>query len=171
MQASPRVAQELRLRVERKDSSTAGSRTPHQQNGSPRRGGIIDPQEVLVAFQRGVSMGMTQAAQAQLMPPPLYPQYPCYSAFDPSLTQSNLSAAAGSDASLPNSQAFGNGYIGPMPGEISYANPPAHYGHYAPPQPHHHYVVPNPVVSHYQWPPATTADENVKNTRGLQEEH
>lgn len=159
MQASPRVAQELHLRVERKESSTASPRTSHNSSGSPRRNGLIDPQEVLVAFQRGVSMGMSHAAQAQIMPPPIYTNYPFYPAFDAPIPQTGVPASGSGDPSLTSSHAFGNSYMASVPGQVSYTNPPANYGHYT--QPHPHYVVPNPVVSQYQWPPANTTEDNI----------
>ncbi|KAL9127080.1 MAG: hypothetical protein Q9217_003982 [Psora testacea] len=159
VQASPRIYQGLSLRVELKESPNAASRTLGSFCGSPRRMGLLDSGDVLVAFQRGVSMGMNQAAQAQMMPPPTYTQYPYYPAYDASITQQSVPVTTSSNEIATSPQAYGNGYMAAPLGQFQYPATAAPYGHYQ--QPQQQYVIENPFIPQYQWPPASASSAKI----------
>ena len=155
----------LHFRVEHKEQPNA-SRAFHGFSGSPRQNTLHNSQDLLVAFQRGVSMGMSQAAQAQMIAHPIYPQYQFYPAFDPTVTAPNTPAAASGDAPASGPQGLTNGFMGAIAAQYSGSPSTANYGIYAEQQ---QYMAPNPVVSNYQWPLATgQAEENTASnaTRG-----
>ena len=160
VQASPRAYHGLGLRVEHKEQSNFGSRGLHNFAGSPHRIGALDSQEVLAAFQRGVSMGMNQA-QVQMIPPPVYSQYPYYAGYDSNSMQHATPAATSGVDVAASPQAYGNGYVAPTLNQFQYpANPPTYVQYQQAQQP---YIVPNPTIPHYQWPLANAGSDNTSN--------
>ncbi|KAL9100380.1 MAG: hypothetical protein Q9163_004238 [Psora crenata] len=158
VQASPRVYEGFSLRVEHKESSGAPSRPLLGLGGSPRHMEVPSPQEVLAAFQRGVSIGMNQATHAQIMPPPVYPPYPYYPPYDPSVTAQNVPATTSGNDAPTGPQAYGSGYMAAPPGHMQYPATPAPYGHYS--QSAQPYTVPNSLIPLYQWPPVSASTDN-----------
>ena len=168
VQASPKNFQGLR--VEHKEPSSSVSRVSHGFSGSPRRNGLAESQEVLMAFQRGLSMGMSQAAQSHMVAPPVHPYYPYYAQYDHSLQQPSVSGPINNEsAAATGSQLYGSGYMGPIPGHFPYTPTTAPMTQY--PQQHQQFVLPHPVISQYQWPPVHVHDEStLVNTNGQRED-
>lgn len=162
VQAGPRVYQDLHLRVEHKDPSTLASRSGHSYNGSPLRKGLLESQEVVAAFQRGVSVGMSQAAQAQLIPPPFYPQYQYYPTYDAGLQPTHGLPSLNTDSPTTSAPGFSGSYVS------AYSSGAPQYGNYGQGQ---QYLSTNASNSPYQWP-STNYDEYgvpyVNNSQELQ---
>ena len=141
----------VRLRVERKEWVDPATRrfSPTKAGGSPPDRFYTDPQEAMaVLFQRGVSIGMANAAasQAQASPPPVYAPYAYYQPYNQMMYGSYPQMDTEASTGL---QAHGNGYI-PMPmGQFQYPQASAYAAQYPP-------VSNRPV---YQWPPANSADD------------
>ena len=170
VQASPRTYQGLNLRVEHKEPSNAASRMVHGFSGSPRRNGLFENHEVLAAFQRGVSMGMSQAAHAQLIPPPIYPSYHYYPSYDTAVQQNSLPASSNNESPSATPQVYTTGYLGPVPGQFSYSPTQAQLAQYQ--QHQQQLLMSNPVISQYQWPPTAAHEDNPsKNGNVHREEH
>ena len=149
----------VRLRVERKEWVDPATRrfSPIKAGGSPPDRFYTDPQEAMaVLFQRGVSIGMANAAasQAQTSPPPVYSPYAYYQPYNQMMYGSY--PQMDTEAS-PGLQAQGNPYM-PMPmpmGQFQYPQASTYTAQYPP-------ASNRPV---YQWPPAnSTADATATST-------
>lgn len=144
----------VHLRVERKEWVDPATRrfSPMQAGGSPRDRLYADSQEAMaILFQRGVSIGMANAAasQAQASPPPMYPPYAYYQPY----SQMQYGSYVGANPQMENEaatglQAHGNTYMHMPMGQFQYPQSPT-YVQYAP-------VSQRPV---YQWPPINSADD------------
>ncbi len=156
VQASPRIYGNARLRVERKESTDPSARlnTFMTSGGSPSSPYMGDSHDQMaMLYQRGLYAGLTQAAQAQAMPPPMWAGFPYYQPYDPSgyghlagvpaVTSDNNTAAA--------LQSHPNGYASQAMGQVQYPQPTAQYVQY--PQ--------QPPRASYQWPPAASASDNI----------
>ena len=154
VQASPRMYGVDRLRVERKEIS--GTFAPRERlfasGGSPGSPLFADSHEQMAnLLQRVYNFGITQGAQTQAMPPPVYAPYPYYQPYDlsqygqysPSAAQIDSNTAAGV-------QAHGNGYPAQAMGHFQYSQTPSSYVQY--PQ--------QPASRPYQWPPASASADN-----------
>ena len=154
VQASPRMHGVDRLRVERKEIS--GTFAPRERlfasGGSPGSPLFADSHEQMAnLLQRVYNFGITQGAQTQAMPPPVYAPYPFYQPYDlsqygqytASATQIDSNTAAGV-------QAHGNGYPPQAMGHFQYSQTPSPYIQY--PQ--------QPASRPYQWPPASASADN-----------
>lgn len=154
VQASPRMYGVDRLRVERKEIS--GTFAPRDRifasGGSPGSPYFADSHEQMAnLLQRVYSFGMTQGAQTQAMPPPVYAPYPYYQPYD----LSQYGQFATSTAPIDNNtatgiQTHGNGYPAQTMGHFQYPQTPTSYLQY--PQ--------QPAPRSYQWPPATASADN-----------
>lgn len=101
---------------------------------------------------------MSQALQAQVIVPPMYPQYQYYPSFNPHLVTPNTPAATGGDISTTSPQVLPNGFMDAIAAQFSGSPSSVNYGHFTE---QHPYVAPNPVVSNYQWPvPTSQAEES-----------
>lgn len=103
-------------------------------------------------YQRGLYAGLTQAAQAQAMPPPVWAPFSFYQPYEPAqcgaftgvpTMPTDNNAAAG----LP---AHSNAYTTQAMNQFHYAQAPGHYLQY--PQ--------QPTRATYQWPPAGFAGDD-----------
>ena len=148
VQAGPRVYEGLHIRVEHKDM---GGRPAASFGGSPRRNGVDSP-EFLAAFQRGVSIGMSHATQAQLFPATYYTQYPYYTSFGEGSAQPTMS---GSDQKTVNvgGQSYGDGFANVVPSQYSVPPAPSRFNQFDIPQP----FIPS-LPAPYQWPVPTYDD-------------
>lgn len=175
-----------RLRVETKESIDPFARR-NNFGGSPRDAYTMQAsQDMTMHFQRGVYAGIAQAAQAQaISPPPVYAAYPStyYQAYDPSqYSQYTAPAAPVNQYTAPTAPV--NHYTAPAtsnnnniaaslqgPGHFQFgpaaqASAPstANFQYPAPaPAPAPTQYVQPPMVpagSGYQWPPASSNDEN-----------
>lgn len=153
-----------RLRVERKESVDVLNRRDMSMvsGGSPRSLYIADNQEALaMLFQRGVSVGMANAAaQAHASPAAGYGSgtYSYYPQYNQSPYGPYVSPTTIMDGDSPNNaQTHGNLYIPPVMGQMGQMQYPS-----APlacvqfPQ----YPQPLPARSNYQWPPLTGTTNN-----------
>ena len=166
MQAGPRVFQGLHLRIEHKESTQAGSRAGHGFGGSPRRNEVVESQEFLAAFQRGVSVGMSQAAQT-LLPAPYYGQYPYYPAYEAGATLPNMTSSTSQKESSPvNNSSYGNAYMNHIAAQYSYAPTTANVGHFDSTQSY-----PSSCMgpAHYQWPVSGIPYDESMHVTGSQE--
>ena len=185
VQASPRMYGSDRLRVERKGSTDPFARRDNF-GGSPRDAYTMQAcQDMAMLFQRGVYAGIAQAAQAQAIPPPpVYAAYPStyYQAYDPSqysqytapaapVNQYSASAAPVNHYTAPatsnNNNNIAESLQGPghfQFGPAAQASAPstANFQYPAPAPAPTQYVQPPmvPAGSGYQWPPASSNDEN-----------
>ena len=154
VQASPRMYGVDRLRVERKEiSSTFAPRERlFVSGGSPGSPYFGDSHEQMSnLLQRIYNFGITQGAQTQAMPPPVYAPYPYYQPYDLSqYGQYPASAAPLDNNTAAGVPTHGNGYPAQAMGHFQYSQPPSSYLQY-PQQP-----APRP----YQWPPANGSAEN-----------
>lgn len=154
VQASPRMYGVDRLRVERKEfSSTFAPRERlFVSGGSPGSPYFGDSHEQMSnLLQRIYNFGITQGAQTQAMPPPVYAPYPYYQPYDLSqYGQYPASAASLDNNTAAGVQTHGNGYPAQAMGHFQYSQPPNSYLQY-PQQP-----APRP----YQWPPANGSADN-----------
>lgn len=162
VQASPRVCGTGRLRVERKES-TEPLTLRGRFHGSPRNPYYADPHEMAMLFQRGVSIGMTQAAQAHTIPPPVYAPYAYYQQYDPShygQLPAPVAPVNNNNTIPPGSlQSHGNGYLAQAMGQFQYSQAPAPLYQYTQPQ----------TRPTYQWPPNANVDsDNASPTLGTQ---
>lgn len=168
VQAGPRVYQDLHLRVEHKDISNLASRGSNGFSGSPLRKGLLDSQDILVAFQRGVSVGMSQASQAQLIPQSFYPQYQYYPTYDTGLPHSHGLTASGTDSAATSGTGYSNSYVATLPASSTLALAPPQFGNCSQGQ---HYLTSTGASAPYQWP-APNFDEYgvpfISNSQELQ---
>ena len=142
----------------------------HGFSGSPRRNRLFENHELLVAFQRGVFMGMSQAAHTHMIPPPVYPPYPYCASYDASVQQTSIPASSNNESTPAAPHVYSTGYLGPIPGQFSYSPTQAQLTQYQ--QHQQQFIVPSPVISQYQWPPTTAHDDNaLRNANGQREEH
>ncbi len=144
----------VRLRVERKEWVDTATRrfSPVKSGASPREHLYTDSQEAMaVLFQRGVTIGMANAAaasQAQVSPSPLFTQYPYYPPYSQMPYGSYIGANPQMDIEASSGlSAHGNTYMSMPMGQFQYPQAPA-YVQYQP-------VSQRPV---YQWPPANSTD-------------
>ena len=163
VESSPNIYEGLNLRVEHKESTSSASRNLRGSTGSPRR------QDVMIAFQRGISMGMTQTAQAQMMRPPGFPQDPYYSACDPPAAQHSIPATTSSNDS-PTSPRHSSQLQYPSTTNASYeqcqhssqiqypCTTNASYEVYQ--QLQQQCVFHNSLLPQYQWPLTSTSSES-----------
>ena len=158
-----------RLRVEHKESVDVYNRRDNSMvlGGSPRNHHISDNQEALaMLFQRGVSIGMANAAaQVQALPASSYGSaaWPYYPHYNQSQYGPYVSSTTTIDSESPNNVPMhGNLYMPPMMGpiaQIPLSSAPPHCVQYA------QYPQPLPARSNYQWPPpANTTNENASAT-------
>ena len=150
-----------RLRVEHKESVDVYNRrdTSIVSGGSPRNHYISDNQEALtMLFQRGVSIGMANAAaQVQALPTSSYGSgaYPYYPHYNQSQYGPYMSPTATIDNDSPNNVPMhGNLYMPPVMGQIAqipFSSAPPPCIQYA------QYPQPLPARSNYQWPPPANA--------------
>lgn len=154
VQASPRMFGVDRLRVERKEiSGTFALRDRvFASGGSPGSPYFVDSHEQMAnLLQRVYNFGMTQGAQTQAMPPPVYAPYPYYQPYDLSqYGQFATSATPIDNNTATGIQTNGNGYSAQAMGHFQYPHPPASYLQ-CPQQ-----SAPRP----YQWPPADASADN-----------
>ena len=150
VQASPRMYGVDRLRIERKEIS--GTFAPRRDGGSPGSPYFTDSHEQMAnLLQRVYNFGMTQGAQTQAMPPPVYAAYPYYQPYDLSQYGQLTASATPIDNNIgAGVQTQGNGYPAQGMGQFQYPQAPTSYLQY-PQQP-----APRP----YQWPPASASAEN-----------
>ena len=145
--------QGYRLRVERKESTDPFARRINfiSSGGSPQTPYFSDSHDAMaLLFQRGVSIGMTQAAQTQVMAPPVYAPYPYYQSYDPSQYAQFVAPAGPVDNTTAASlQSHGNGYITQPMSQFQYPQTTAPYVQYAQHAPRT-----------YQWPPVNASNEN-----------
>ncbi|KAG8534246.1 uncharacterized protein KY384_001090 [Bacidia gigantensis] len=171
VQAGSLAYQGLQLRVEHKEPYNSPLRSSPSFSGSPRRPGLLDSQDMIIAFQRGVSMGMSQATQAQLMPPPFYPQYQYCAPYSNSSSHSTMPPST-NDAATAGTQVFTAGYMGPVSGQYSYTGAPAPYEQYQQHHQHQQYYAPNVPISQLQYPSAAGyEDVAIANPASLHENH
>lgn len=143
-----------RLRVERKEIS--GTFAPRDRvfasGGSPGSPYFVDSHEQMAnLLQRVYNFGMTQGAQTQAMPPPVYAPYPYYQPYDLSqYGQFATSATPIDNNTATGIQSNGNGYSAQAMGHFQYPHAPTSYLQ-CPQQP-----APRP----YQWPPADASADN-----------
>lgn len=153
VQASPRVYGNMRLRVERKESTDPSIRPSGfaPTNGSPRGPYLADPHDQMaMLYQRGVYAGMTQAAQAQAMPPPVWAPFPYYQSYDPAqFATFNIPTPPASDTAA-GTHSHGNDYTHQAMGNFQFTQP-AEYVQYPQQQAH----------TTYQWPPATSSTDDI----------
>ena len=152
-----------RLRIEQKESIDPYSRRDlaTASGGSPRARYLAESQDALaMLFQRGVSVGMANAAtsQAQIMPTPHYSTagYPYYPAFNQTqygqyFPQATISVDNESNSGL---QIHGNPYIPNGTSSVQYPTAPPPYIPYA------QYPQAAPRPTNYQWPPPN--DSNIE---------
>ena len=142
----------VRLRVERKEWVDPASRrfSPVKSGASPQDRSYAESQEAMaVLFQRGVSIGMANAAaaQAQASPAPVFAPYAYYQPYNQMPYGSYVSTQMDNEASagLP---AHGNGYMPQVMGQFQYPQAPT-------------YVQYQPASQRpkYQWPPVNTSDD------------
>lgn len=154
VQASPRMYGVERLRVERKEiSGTFAARERLLvSGGSPGSPYLADSHEQMAnLLQRVYNFGITQGAQTQAMPPPVYAPYPYYQPYELSqYGQYSTSAAPIDNNTTAGVQTHGNEYAAQAMGHFHYHQPPTSYLQY-PQQP-----VPRP----YQWPPPSASADN-----------
>lgn len=152
----------VRLRVERKEIVDTSPRRDRSlfSGGSPRNRFFADNEAMALMFQRGVSIGMANAAasQAPVMHPPamhpsVYGQYPYYqplnsqSAYGPF-----VGPTFGVDNETPaNLQVQGGPYVPPALGQYQYPQAVSSYAQIS--------HIP-PRQSTYQWPPNNSAGDN-----------
>ncbi|KAL9132292.1 MAG: hypothetical protein Q9175_006532 [Cornicularia normoerica] len=154
VQASPRMYGVDRLRVERKEIS--GTFAPRDRvfasGGSPGSPYFADSHEQMAnLLQRVYNFGMTQGAQTQAMPPPVYAPYPYYQPYDLSQYGQFATSAAPIDKNTATGlQTDDNGFSAQAMGHFQYPPAPTSYLQY-PQQP-----APRP----YQWPPASASADN-----------
>ena len=164
-----------RLRVEHKESVDVHNRRDMSivSGGSPRNRFIADNQEALaILFQRGVSVGMANAAaQAQSLPASAYASgaYSYYPHYNQSQYGPYMSPTTTIESESPaNMFVHGNQYMPPMMGHVGQMQYPT-----APPQyvPYSQYQQPTPpqasvARSNYQWPPPvnTTGNDDTSAT-------
>ena len=168
VQASPRIYCNARLRVERKESTDPSVRlnTFIAPSGSPRSPYLGDSHEQMaMLYQRGLYAGLTQAAQAQAMPPPLWAGYPYYQPYDPSQYGhfGAVPAMPSDNNATADLQTQSNGFATQTISQVHYPQQQTQYVQY--PQ--------QPSRSSYQWPPADSTSENVQvsPSMGRQEAH
>lgn len=157
-----------RLRVEPKESvdQTHRRNVTTMSGGSPRARYIADNQEALaMLFQRGVSVGMANAAaQAQVLPASSYGAgaYPYYPHYSQSQYGPYVSPTTTMDGESPsNVQVNGSLYMPSVLGQIAqmqYPTAPPQYVQYPQYQPG-----PTPRSS-YQWPPPASTTNNENST-------
>ena len=149
--------QGVRLRVEQKESIDQYNRRDMAMvsGGSPRDRYFAESQDALaMLFQRGVSVGMANAAasQAQALPAPnygagAYPYYPTYNQsqygqyFNPAAIPFESESPSGAHM-------HGNLYMPNGMAQMQFPTAPPQYIQY--PQ----YPQPAPRPTNYQWPPA-----------------
>ena len=154
VQASPRMYGVDRLRIERKEIS--GTFAPRERlfasGGSPGSPFFADSQEQMVSLlQRVYNFGITQGAQSQAMPPPVYAPYPYYQPYDLSqYGQYPASSTAMDNNTAAGVQTQGNAYPAQTMGHFQYPQTPSSDVQY-PQQP-----APRP----YQWPPTSASADN-----------
>lgn len=154
-----------RLRVERKEIiDTSPRRDMSLFAGSPRNRFFPDNEAMALMFQRGVSIGMANAAASQApvmhpptmhppaMHPPVYGQYPYY---QPLNSQSAYGPFAGQAIGVDNEPSAnlvqGGPYVPPTLGQYQYPQAVSSYTQYS--------HIPA-RQSTYQWPPNSSAGEN-----------
>lgn len=167
----------VRLRVERKEIVDT---SPHRDvslfaGGSPRNRFFADNEAMALMFQRGVSIGMANAAASQApvmhpptmhppaMHPPVYGQYPYY---QPLNSQSQygpfVGPALGVDNETPaNIQVQASPYVPPSLGQYQYPQAVSSYAQFS--------HIPA-RQSTYQWPPNSSAGENGASSGAVGEE-
>lgn len=153
----------VRLRVERKEIVDASPRRDMAlcAGGSPRNRFYADNEAMALMFQRGISIGMANAAASHApvmhppaMHPPVYGQYPYY---QPLNSQSAaygpfVGPAIGVDNETPaNLQLQGSPYVSPTLGQYQYPQAVSSYAHFS--------HIPA-RQSTYQWPPSNLSGEN-----------
>ena len=154
IQASPRMYGVDRLRVERKEIS--GTFAPRERlfasGGSPGSPYFADSHEQMASLlQRVYNFGITQGAQTQAMPPPVYAPYSYYQPYDISqYGQYHASAVPIDSNSVADVQNPGNGYPTQPMGHFQFSHAPTSYLQHPQQQP------PRP----YQWPPASVSADN-----------
>lgn len=168
IQASPRIYGNSRLRVERRESTEPSSRlnTFITSGGSPRAPYLGESHDQMaMLYQRGLYAGLTQAVQAQAMPPPLWAGVPYYQPYDASQygQAAGISAVPSENNTAAGLQTHSSDYMGQPVSQVQYAQPPAQYIPY-PHQPHRPF---------YQWPlPGSTGgNSHASSGVGIQETH
>lgn len=162
----------VRLRVERKEIVDTSPRRDVSffAAGNPRSPYFADNEAMALMFQRGVSIGMANAAASQApvmhpptmhspamhppaIHPPIYGQYPYYqplnsqSAYGPF-----VGTAIGVDNETPaNLQVQGGQFVPPTMGQYQYPQAVSSYAQFS--------HIPA-RQSTYQWPPNNSAGEN-----------
>lgn len=145
-----------RLRIERKESVDPFTRRDSfRSGGSPNPRLFAESQEAMaMLFQRGVSIGMANAAasQAQAMPPPVYAPYSYYQPYSqPQYGPYVAPNAPNENETSTGLQVHGNTYMPQaMGGQFQYPQGPPQYVHYQQCQQRSDY---------YQWPPGNPNSE------------
>lgn len=167
----------VRLRVERKEIVDASPRRDVSlfTGGSPSHRLFADNEAMALMFQRGVSIGMANAAASQApvmhspamhppaMHPPVYGQYPYY---QPLHSQSAYGPFVGPTIGVENEttatlQVQGGLYVPPTLGQYQYPQAVSSYAQFS--------HIPA-RQSTYQWPPKNAAGENVASPGASGEE-
>ena len=168
VQASPRIYGNVRLRVERKESADPSGRlnTYMTSSGSPRSQYMGDPHDQMaMQFQRGLYAGLSQAAQVQTAPPPMWAGYPYYQQYDPSQYGHFTGApVVQSDTATASSlQAHAHGYAAQTVAQAQFPQTPTQYVPYQP----------QLSRTSYQWPPAVSPSDAVNDAPNMnvQETH
>lgn len=151
----------MRLRVERKEIIDSSPRRDVSLfAGSPRNRFYPDNEAMALMFQRGVSIGMANAAASQApvvhtsaMQPPIYGQYPYYQPLNPQSAYGPfVGPALAVDNETPaNVQVQGSPYVPPAMGQYQYPQAVSSYAQFS--------HIPA-RQSTYQWPPKSSAGEN-----------
>lgn len=157
-----------RLRVERKETVEPGARRDLavMSGGSPRNRYLADNEAMALMFQRGLSIGMANAASSpvQAIPPPSFTPYPYYQPMNPQATYNpyadpNLGVNNDTPA---NVQIHGNTYVPhTITGQFQYSQGVHPYA-----------LVQFPTRQNtYQWPPNNTNGEmNIGSSGAIGEE-
>lgn len=154
------MLQGFRLRVEHKEPPSPNARQGF--NGSPRRTVAPDTQDAMFAmyFERGVSVGLSQS-QAQVLPPPVYAQYPFYQPYETSNGQYTSAAATGNNDNTPSFQGYGAGFVPQPVGHFAYPLPTPPFLPYD--EAAQQYPVQQVAHDPYQWP---TVDDHSASGSG-----
>ena len=166
IQASPRIYGNARLRVERKESTDPSSRLNAimASGGSPHSAVLGEPHDQMaMLYQRGLYAGLSQAAQAQAMSPPMWAGFPYYQSYDPSQYGpfAGLSAIPSDNSAATGLQSHANNYPPQGLDQGQYSQSAAQFVQY--PQQH--------IRPSYQWPPASSPGKDIHTSPrvGLQE--
>lgn len=162
VQASPRIYGNARLRVERKESADPSGRpnTYTASAGSPRSQYMGDPHDQMaMQFQRGLYVGLSQAAQVQTAPPPMWTGYPYYQQYDPSQYGHFTGAPAvqSDTATASGLQSHANGYAAQAVAQTQFPQTPNQYVPYQS----------RLSRASYQWPPSVSTSDAVNDASSM----